>query len=57
MNIEINSKGNIVKCVAFIEQSLIAGYSVNVDFVCEDGEQLADEYDYLIDLGDCMLGY
>jgi hypothetical protein len=57
MEILINSKEEMNDCKAFIEQSLVAGYTVNIEFLCKDSEQLAEKYDYLIDLGDCILGY
>jgi len=57
MEILINSKEEMKECHSFIEQSLVAGYIVNIEFLCKDSEQLAEKYDYLIDLGDCILGY
>jgi len=57
MDILINSEEEIKVCKAFIEQSLVAGYSVNIEFLGTDSKKLADAYDYLIDLGDCILGY
>ena len=57
MDIIINKKEEMEDCVAFIEQSLTAGYTVNIEFLCDDGLELVNKFDYLLDMGDCILGW